>query len=251
MALGLSLSDDEVVLVKTQKAPVQYQSKPDEAPPQRHLITDKAERRHAKSCDRTACPRCLVASKPKWLERDTHISNGLDASVLANLSGHHLALANASWCQARCSPSGDDWWLGCIACANLTPKRTIGTMARVWAQYEACQNSLANWQLQRHARSQVHQQAVLHLLGVAVGPTGGCLSGAPTMDSFRILLSRMGRREKVNVPLPGASPVPSAPAKSGTCAGPSLRRSGKRTGSSCARPPPSSSCGTSARPGYW
>jgi hypothetical protein len=195
MSLGLSLSDDEVVLVKTQKAPVQCQSKPKEAPPQRDLITDKAERRHAKSCDRTACPRCLVASKPKWLERDTHISNGLDASVLANLSGHHLALANASWCQARCSPSGDDWGLGCIACANLPPTRTIGTMARVWAQYEACQNSLANWQLQRHARSQVHQQAVLHLLGVAVGPTGGCLSGAPTLDSFRTLLSRMEEGE--------------------------------------------------------
>lgn len=197
MALGLSLGDDDdVVLVKPQKAPAQQQSKSKETPPQqRQLITDKVERRHIKACNRTECPRCLVASEPKWLERDTLISNGLDASVLANLSGHHLALAKTSWCQARCSPSGDDWGLGCIACANLPKARTIGTMARAWAQYEACQNSLANWQLQRHARSQVHQQAVLHLLGVAVGPTGGCLSGAPAIDSFCILLSRMEEGE--------------------------------------------------------
>lgn len=59
------------------------------------------------------------------------------------------------------------------------------------------------------------------------------------------------RREKVNVLLPGASLVPSAPAKSGTCAGPSLRPCGKRTGSFCGSPPPSSSCGTNARLGYW
>jgi hypothetical protein len=183
-----------VVLVKIQ-APVQCQSRAKKATPQPQPITGEAERSHAKSCKRIACPRCLVASKPKWLRRDTHISNGLDSSVLASLSGHHLALATANWCQARCSPTGNDWGLGCIACANLPRERTIGTTTRLWAQYEACQNSLANWQLQRHARSQVHRQAVLHLLGVSVGPTGGCLSGAPTMDSFRQLLLRMEEGE--------------------------------------------------------
>ncbi len=59
------------------------------------------------------------------------------------------------------------------------------------------------------------------------------------------------RREKVNVPLPGASLVPSAPAKAGTCAGPSLRLCWKKTGRFCGSAPPSSSCGTNGIPGYW
>jgi len=68
LELMLNLCDEEVVLVNFQ-VPVQCQSRGKKATPQQEPITGEAERSHATSSKRLTCPRCLVASKPKWLIR--------------------------------------------------------------------------------------------------------------------------------------------------------------------------------------
>ena len=86
---------------------------------------------------------------------------------------------------------GGVWGLGCVACASLPASRTAGIAARRWAQFTACRKSLSRWILRRHAQTNTHRAAVLLLLGVQVGPTGGCVVGAPGLDEFQLLLSQM------------------------------------------------------------
>ena len=120
--------------------------------------------------------------------------NAVAPSALSGLSGAHALLATASWCQAKQVLDGT-WGLGCVACAALPASRTEGTKARQWSAYKACQKVLSRWALRRHAKTKVHKEGVLQLLGVEVGPTGGCVVGTPPLGDFQALLTRMEEGE--------------------------------------------------------
>ena len=140
-----------------------------------------------------ACTSCRWPSEGASLEREFRLSDGVDPSVIMGLSGAQAMLAKGSWCQTKQGPDGK-LRLGCIACATLPSDRTATSKARLWAMSQAC-NTLTRWRMRRHANSQVHKAAVLHLLGVEVGPTGDCVAGAPPLEEFQALLAHMGEGE--------------------------------------------------------
>ena len=141
-----------------------------------------------------ACTSCRWPSEGASLEREFRLSDGVDPSVIMGLSGAQAILAKGSWCQTKQGPDGK-LRLGCIACAALPSDRTATSKVRLWATSQACSKTLTRWRMRRHANSQVHKAAVLHLLGVEVGPTGGCVAGAPPLDEFQALLAHMGEGE--------------------------------------------------------
>jgi len=158
------------------------------------------------------CPqpcKCIGCRWPGWrasLEREFSLSNGVAPSALSGLSGAHALLATASWCQAKQGPDGT-WGLGCVACAALPASRTEGTKARQWSAYKACQKVLSRWALRRHAKTKVHKEGGLQLLGVEVGPTGGCVVSTPPLGGFQALLTATGNWATCSKPRTGITSV--------------------------------------------
>jgi len=159
-----------------------------------NVVKDNLNDEHCKKCKRgRGCSRCSWVRKKKIIERGTRMNHAITNAELQGLTTTGRVLANTSWCEDAIVDGV--WGLGCAACSELPPDRTAGSKLRLWAQYRACRKQVAGWMLARHARSRLHREAVAHLLGVNRGPTGGTVSGAPTLAEFKELLLRMEEGE--------------------------------------------------------